>query len=138
MDNSSIKLFNLSGKIFSEFGEKSTFYLKFNYQNEYLNTTWNGNTPFTFNLVPTINPFDADEFTSRRYGMDGVYNYKLTDKTHVSFAYWEWNCKHEPTNGNWFSDSVSLDTEKVTGGFIQLGIAFPLTDSIISDSKTLI
>ncbi|HRF77361.1 MAG TPA: TonB-dependent receptor [Chitinophagales bacterium] len=83
MDNSSIKLFNLSGKIFSEFGEKSTFYLKFNYQNEYLNTTWNGNTPFTFNLDPTINPFDADEFTSRRYGMDGVYNYKLTDKARL-------------------------------------------------------
>jgi len=80
LDNSSIKLFNLAGKIFSEFGDKSTLYLKFNYQNEFLNTTWNGNTPFTFNLDPTINPFDADEFTSRRYGMDGVYNYKLNNR----------------------------------------------------------
>jgi Fe(3+) dicitrate transport protein len=83
MDNSSIKLFNLSGKIFSEFGEKSTLYLKFNYQNEYLNTTWNGNTPFTFNLDPTINPFDADEFTSRRYGMDGIYTYKINNKARL-------------------------------------------------------
>ncbi len=83
LDNSSIKLFNLAGKIFSEFGDRSTLYMKFNYQNEYLNTTWNGNTPFTFNLDPTINPFDADEFTSRRYGMDGVYNYKLNDKARL-------------------------------------------------------
>ncbi len=96
MDNSAIRLFNLSGKIFSEFGEKSSIYIKLNYQNEFLNTTWNGNTPFTFDLDPTINPFDADEFSSRRYGIDAVYNYnldahkKLQTKLYFSDFYRDW------------------------------------------------
>ena len=96
MDNSAIRLFNLSGKIFSELGDKSTLYVKLNYQNEFLNTTWNGNTPFTFDLDPTINPFDADEFTSRRYGIDAVYNYnldthkKLQTKLYFSDFYRDW------------------------------------------------
>jgi len=96
MDNSAIRLFNLSGKIFSELGDKSSLYVKLNYQNEFLNTTWNGNTPFTFDLDPTINPFDADEFTSRRYGIDGVYSYnfdnhkKLQTKLYFSDFYRDW------------------------------------------------
>ncbi len=96
MDNSAIRLFNLSGKIFSELGDKSSLYVKLNYQNEFLNTTWNGNTPFTFDLDPTINPFDADEFTSRRYGIDAVYNYnldthkKLQTKLYFSDFYRDW------------------------------------------------
>ncbi|MBC8173287.1 MAG: TonB-dependent receptor [Chitinophagales bacterium] len=83
LDNSAIRLFNISGKIFSEFGERSTIYMKINYQNEYLNTTWNGNTPFTFNTDPTQNPFDADEFTSRRYGMDAVYNFNINKESRI-------------------------------------------------------
>ncbi len=82
MDNSDIRIFNLAGKLYSELTDKQSIYLKLIYQTEYLNTTWNGNTQFTFDTDPTQNPFDADEFTGHRYGIDLIHNYKINNRTY--------------------------------------------------------
>ena len=37
-------------------------------------------TPFTFDTDPTRHPFEADEFTSHRYGLDVVHNFKVNEK----------------------------------------------------------
>ncbi|RMG56794.1 MAG: hypothetical protein D6722_25820, partial [Bacteroidetes bacterium] len=41
-------------------------------------------TPFTFEHAPTANPFDADQFTMRRYGLDIIH--KWLPRSHLSFV----------------------------------------------------
>lgn len=78
-DNSDLSIFNIAGKWFSQLTENQSIYLKLNFQSEYVNNSLSGITPFTFETDPERNPFDADEFTSHRYGVDFIYNVNPTN-----------------------------------------------------------
>ncbi len=98
--NSGVELFNLHTKFYFELDERQSFYLKLGYQRERNNASLAGITPFTFRVDPTRNPFDADVFTSRRYGLDLLHTYaapsgwKLTSKVYgADFARDWWRQK---------------------------------------------
>jgi Fe(3+) dicitrate transport protein len=79
-DNADLELLNLSGKWFSELSDRQSLYTKIVIQKEYVNNSLSGITPYTFELNPTGNPFDADEFTSHRYGLDLVHSFRINDQ----------------------------------------------------------
>jgi Fe(3+) dicitrate transport protein len=74
-DNSTVALFNLHTKFYFELDERQSFYFKLGYQRENNNASLSALTPFTFETDPTQNPFDADQFTSRRYSLDVLHKY---------------------------------------------------------------
>jgi Fe(3+) dicitrate transport protein len=73
--NSETSLFNLHTKFYFELDEHQSFYFKLGYQREKNNASLAAQTPFTFEADPLQNPFDADEFTSRRYALDVIHKY---------------------------------------------------------------
>jgi Fe(3+) dicitrate transport protein len=79
-DNADLELLNLSGKWFSELSDRQSLYTKIVIQKEYVNNSLSGITPFTFEQNPEANPFDADEFTSHRYGLDVVHSFRINDQ----------------------------------------------------------
>jgi Fe(3+) dicitrate transport protein len=77
IDNSKSHIFNTTAKIYADLGPKASVYMKVNYHQENSIASYSALTPFVYNLDPTINPFDADELTTRRYAVDLVYNQQL-------------------------------------------------------------
>ncbi|MBL7884620.1 MAG: TonB-dependent receptor [Bacteroidia bacterium] len=76
-ENSQSSIFNTSAKLYSEFNSRSSVYLKLNYHQEKSKASYSALTPFTYNLDPRQNPFDADDLYTKRYAVDAIYNYKL-------------------------------------------------------------
>ncbi len=76
-DNTSSRIFNATGKVYADLGDRSTAYVKFNFHQENAQATYSGQTPLTFNLDPNQNPFDADDLATKRYAIDLIYKYKL-------------------------------------------------------------
>lgn len=74
-DNSSVDLLNLNAKVFAKLSEKQSFYFKVSGQFEDNQASLSSQTPFTFDMDPTQNPFDADQFTMRRYGVDIIHKW---------------------------------------------------------------
>lgn len=80
-DNSALHMLNFSAKWFSELSANQSLYLKLVFQTENVQNSLSGITPYTFELDPTQNPFDADLFTGHRYGIDLIHNWKINDKS---------------------------------------------------------
>lgn len=83
-DNSSVDLLNLNAKIFAKLSENQSLYFKVSGQFEDNQASLSSQTPFTFDTDPTQNPFDADQFTMRRYGVDIIH--KWLPKNNLSFT----------------------------------------------------
>lgn len=85
-DNSSVQVLNLNAKIFAELSDNQSLYFKVSGQYEDNQASLSSITPFTFETDPLQNPFDADRFTMRRYGLDIIHkwlpnaNISLTSK----------------------------------------------------------
>jgi len=77
-DNSSVSILNMNAKIFAKLSEDQSLYFKISGQSENNQASLTSVTPFTFDLDPTENPFDADQFTMRRYGVDLIHKWVLT------------------------------------------------------------
>ena len=82
--NSSSDIFNTTLKLYAELSKRSSFYLKLNYHQEKSKATYSGLTPYTFNKDAKQNPFDADDLISKRYAVDLMHNYQLTENTLLS------------------------------------------------------
>lgn len=83
-DNSQSSIFNTSAKLYTEFNSRSSVYLKLNYHQEKSKASYSALTPYTFNLDPRQNPFDADDLYTKRYAVDLIYNYKLSKNSLLS------------------------------------------------------
>ncbi|WP_268124604.1 TonB-dependent receptor plug domain-containing protein [Roseivirga pacifica] len=83
-DNSSVEVLNLNAKIFAELSEKQSLYFKISGQYEDNQASLSAITPFTFDADPTQNPFDADRFTMRRYGLDIVHKWVPNTSTSLT------------------------------------------------------
>ncbi len=96
IENNNTELFNFTTKMYYDFTPKSRAYLKVNYHQENANTTYFGLTPFTFNSATTANPFDADEFKTKRIAIDLghdislIKGVKLTSKMYANNFQFEW------------------------------------------------
>ncbi|WP_422356620.1 TonB-dependent receptor plug domain-containing protein [Roseivirga pacifica] len=82
--NSSVEVLNLNAKIFAELSEKQSLYFKISGQYEDNQASLSAITPFTFDADPTQNPFDADRFTMRRYGLDIVHKWVPNTSTSLT------------------------------------------------------
>lgn len=82
-DNSGLHMLNFSSKWYSELTKNQSLYLKLVFQTETVHNSLSGITPFTFENDPTQNPFDADIFTSHRYGLDLIHNWKISAKSNL-------------------------------------------------------
>lgn len=95
-DNASVEVLNLNAKIFAQLSENQSLYFKVSGQFEDNQASLSSITPFTFETDPTENPFDADIFTMRRYGMDIIHkwlpqsNISLTSKIYASDFERDW------------------------------------------------
>ena len=78
-DNTSSHIFNATGKVYADLSDRSTMYMKVNYHQENSKATYSGQTPLTYALDPVQNPFDADDLATKRYALDMIYKYKLSD-----------------------------------------------------------
>lgn len=83
-DNSQSHIFNTTAKLYTEFNAKSSLYVKLNYHQEKSKSTYSALTPFSFLKDAKQNPFDADDLFTRRFAVDLIYNYKITDKLILS------------------------------------------------------
>lgn len=83
-ENSSVEILNLNAKIFAKLEENQSLYFKVSGQFEDNRASLSSITPFTFEHGPTQNPFDADQFTMRRYGVDIIH--KWLPKAHISLT----------------------------------------------------
>lgn len=79
-DNSSVEMINLNAKVYAALSDEQSLYFKVSAQGESNYASLSSITPFTFETDPTQNPFDADRFTMRRYGMDLVHRYSPSDR----------------------------------------------------------
>lgn len=75
IDNSSVEILNLNAKIFAKLSDNQSLYFKISGQYENNHASLSSITPFTFKTDPTQNPFDADIFTMRRYGLDIIHKW---------------------------------------------------------------
>jgi len=73
--NSSVEMFNLNAKIFAELNDQQSLYFKVGGQIEDNQASLSSITPFTFGIDPLQNPFDADQFTMQRLGLDVIHKY---------------------------------------------------------------
>ncbi len=95
-DNSGVEVLNLNTKIFSKLSDTQSLYFKVSGQIEDNQASLSSLTPFTYNHSPTENPFDADQFTMRRYGLDLIHkwspkaNINLTSKIYFSDFERDW------------------------------------------------
>ena len=83
-DNSQSNIFNTTAKLYTEFNEKSSLYVKLNYHQEKSNVSYSSLTPYSFLTDAKQNPFDADILKARRYAIDLIYNYKINDRIVLS------------------------------------------------------
>ncbi|MCH8902332.1 MAG: carboxypeptidase-like regulatory domain-containing protein [Bacteroidetes bacterium] len=79
-DNSSSKIFNTTGKLYTELSKNQSLYFKFNYHQENSQATYSGLTPFTFESDPKQNPFDADDLITTRFAIDVVHKIAISEK----------------------------------------------------------
>ena len=110
-ENTSSHIFNVTGKVYADLGERSTFYSKINLHQENSKATYSGLTPLTFALDPTQNPFDADDLSTKRYALDVIYKYKLGDNmvlTSTGYA-------SQFTRDWWRQNTTLLLAEEVRG-----------------------
>src|SRR5690606_3843821 len=84
MNNSSVELLNLNAKVFAKLSDNQSLYFKVSTQHEDNQASLASQTPFTFDLDPTQNPLDADQFTMRRYGVDIIH--KWLPSSNISFT----------------------------------------------------
>lgn len=143
-DNSQSSIFNTTAKLHSELTTRSSVYMKLNYHQEESKASYSALTPYTFKVDPRQNPFDADDLTSKRYGVDLSYNYKLSNsfvlssKIYVSQFQRDWwrqentlikattaktylgnnfyNERYSYLNGRTFGNDDYIRVGKVTGG----------------------
>lgn len=80
-DNSSVDILNLNAKIFTKLSEHQSLYFKVSAQSEDNQASLSALTPFTFKTDPTQNPFDADRFTMRRYGLDIIHKWRFNENS---------------------------------------------------------
>ncbi|MDP1726271.1 MAG: TonB-dependent receptor [Bacteroidota bacterium] len=83
-DNSQSSIFNTTAKLYTEFNPRSSLYLKLNYHQEQSKASYSALTPYTFNLDPSQNPFDADDLNTKRYGVDLIYNFRISKNVVLS------------------------------------------------------
>ncbi|WP_185094417.1 TonB-dependent receptor [Marivirga tractuosa] len=83
-NNSSVDLLNLNAKIFAKLSDKQSLYFKISGQSEDNQASLSSQSPFTYDTDPVQNPFDADQFTMRRYGVDIIH--KWLPKRNLSFT----------------------------------------------------
>ena len=83
-DNSSVEVLNLNAKVFAKLSDNQSLYFKVSGQFEDNQASLSSQTPFTFDIDPTQNPLDADQFTMRRYGVDIIH--KWLPKSNLSFT----------------------------------------------------
>lgn len=76
-DNSQSSIFNTTAKLYTELNTRSSVYLKLNYHQENSKASYSALTPYSYNVDPRQNPFDADDLNTKRYGIDLIYNFKL-------------------------------------------------------------
>lgn len=74
-DNSSVEILNLNAKVFAKLSDQQSLYFKISGQYENNHASLSSITPFTFQVDPQKNPFDADIFTMRRYGLDIIHKW---------------------------------------------------------------
>lgn len=87
-ENSSVKILNLNAKIFAKIDKNQSLYFKVSGQFEDNQASLSGITPFTFQVSPQSNPFDADHFSMRRYGLDIIHKWTINKNSHlISKAY---------------------------------------------------
>src|SRR5690606_11347461 len=79
-DNSAVSVLNLNAKIFARLSDNQSLYFKVSGQFEDNQATLGSQTPFTFENAPTEHPFDADQFTMRRYGVDIIHKWLPTKR----------------------------------------------------------
>ena len=79
-DNSQSAIFNTSAKFYTELNEQASLYVKLNYHQEKSKASYSSLTPFSFGINPGLNPFDADDLQTKRYAVDVIHHYKLTEK----------------------------------------------------------
>nr|WKN35755.1 TonB-dependent receptor [Tunicatimonas sp. TK19036] len=95
-DNSSVEVLNLNAKVFAQLNKNQSLYFKVSGQFEDNQASLASITPFTFAQDPLQNPFDADIFTMRRYGVDIIHklipraNMSLTSKIYASDFERDW------------------------------------------------
>lgn len=95
-DNSQVDILNLNAKIFTKLSDKQSLYFKVSGQFEDNKASLSSQTPFTFEQNPKENPFDADQFTMHRYGLDIIHkwapnsNINLTSKLYASNFERDW------------------------------------------------
>ena len=77
-DNSQSSIFNTTAKLYTELNTRSSVYVKLNYHQEKSKASYSALTPYTYSVDPRQNPFDADDLTTKRYGVDLIYNFKLS------------------------------------------------------------
>lgn len=83
-NNSQSSIFNTTAKLYTEFNSRASMYVKLNYHQEKSKASYSALTPYTFKTDARQNPFDADDLDTKRYGVDMIYNYKLTDRVVLS------------------------------------------------------
>lgn len=95
-DNSAVEVLNLNAKIFAKLSEDQSLYFKVSAQFEDNQASLSALTPFTFAADPKQNPFDAEYFDMRRYGMDIIHKWlikpgmSLTSKIYASDFERDW------------------------------------------------
>ena len=95
-DNSSVEVLNLNAKLFAQISDDQSIYFKVSAQFEDNQASLTSQTPFTFEADPVQNPFDADQFTMRRYGLDLIHKWlpaehiSLTSKVYLSDFERDW------------------------------------------------
>ena len=83
-DNSNSSIFNTSAKLYTEFNSRSSIYLKLNYHQEMSKASYSALSPYSYNKDARQNPLDADDLYTKRYGIDLIYNYKLSKNSLLS------------------------------------------------------
>lgn len=78
-NNSSVQALNLNAKVFTRLSDDQSLYFKVSGQFEDNLASLSSQTPFTFAADPEQNPFDADQFTMRRYGLDIIHKWLPTE-----------------------------------------------------------
>jgi Fe(3+) dicitrate transport protein len=73
--NSSVEMVNLNAKIFAEMSDRHSLYFKVSGQIEDNQASLTSITPFTYDIDPTQNPLDADQFTMQRLGLDIIHKF---------------------------------------------------------------
>jgi Fe(3+) dicitrate transport protein len=84
IDNSQVDVLNLNAKAFAQLNENQSIYFKVSGQIEDNQASLSSQTPFTFEADPTQNPFDADQFTMRRYGLDIIHKWNASKNSSLS------------------------------------------------------